>query len=67
MAQNKFTAPCGFIWNCCCAAMERDACLCLDEKAQQKTLINQAVDDISAMIASTDDEEIILAEFEKNI
>lgn len=30
-----------------------------------KTLINQAVDDINAMVASTDDEEIILAEFEK--
>ena len=34
-------------------------------KSSAKTLINQAVDDINAMIASTDDEEIILVEFEK--
>ena len=34
-------------------------------KSAAKTFINQAVDDINAMIASTDDEEIILAEFEK--
>ena len=34
-------------------------------KSGAKTLIKQAVDDINAMIASTDDEEIILAEFEK--
>ena len=56
--------PRGFIWNYKRRLQRSDAAYALTKSAA-KTLINQTVDDIVAMIASTDDEEIILAEFEK--